>query len=272
MTSPTHLTRDGIRDAGLLDDSWAMLRESVLTGANRSFRFRRPLTMLREEYLMTKPGSKPNARITTERRVTMYAEMWDGSTILLRRAAPGTEANYWGVMSSLLLAAFTFEAYLNHIGPRLFKTWRRMDRLPVLSKFDIICERLDVAFPVDSRPRTSIQELFHFRNALAHGRSETVSDIKVRPFDRVDPEFFADVPMTTWEQLITHESAKRIREDVEGVIRKMNPVADPHGPPAFSPSITSRKAVLEDGSAVSARIKRSASGASIAVSNHPKKI
>src|SRR5271154_2859383 len=111
---------------------------------------------------MTKFGSKPNAQITTERRVTMYAEMWDGSTILLRRSAPGTEASYWGVMSALLLAAFAFEAYLNHIGPTLFKTWQRIDRLPVLSKFDIICERLDVAFPMDSRPRTSLQELFRF--------------------------------------------------------------------------------------------------------------
>ena len=221
---------------------------------------------------MTKPTSKPNARITTERRVTMYVEMWDGSTILLRRAAPGSEANHWGLMSALLFAAFTFEAYLNHIGPTLFKTWRRMERLPVLSKFDIICERLDVAFPVDSRPRTSILELFNFRNALAHGRSETVSDVRVRPFDRVDAEFFADIPKTTWEQLITHESAKRIREDIEGVIRKMNPLADPHGPPAFSPSITSRNAVLEDGSAVSARIQRSVSGASIAGTNRPKKI
>jgi hypothetical protein len=51
----------------------------------------------------------------------MYVEMWQGSEILLRRAEREVTGNYWVLMSTLLLTVFTLKAYLNHIGPKLFK-------------------------------------------------------------------------------------------------------------------------------------------------------
>src|SRR5271156_3759617 len=76
----------------------------------------------------------PKVRVTKERTVRMYVEMWQGATILLRRAELEPTGNYWVLMSVLLLTAFAFEAYLNHIGPKLFQSWSELERLPPLEK------------------------------------------------------------------------------------------------------------------------------------------
>jgi hypothetical protein len=176
----------------------------------------------------------------------MYVEMWQGATIVFRRAAPRTEANFWGLIATLLFTAFSFEAYLNHIGPKLFKAWMRLEKLPVLAKLEVICERVGVSFNSGTGPLQSIQELFQFRNLLAHGRNETIATNKLRNFDGVQVPFERELPKAKWEKMITHANVRRIRDDVEKAILKLNAAADPNGDPPFSPSVTSITTTLED--------------------------
>jgi hypothetical protein len=176
----------------------------------------------------------------------MYVEMWQGATIVFRRAAPRTEANFWGLIATLLFTAFSFEAYLNHIGLKRFKTWMRLEKLPVLAKLDVVCESVGVTFNPGARPLKSIRELFQFRNQLAHGRNETVGTSELRNVDGVQGVLDWGIPKAKWEKIITHANVKRIRDDVEKAILKLHAAADPDGDPPFSPSVTSITATLED--------------------------
>src|SRR4029453_16688882 len=82
----------------------------------------------------------------------------------------------WQFLSSAVLTAFTFEAYLNHVGPQVIACWASLERLPPQAKFELLCETLKVEFPEGrgKRPLQTIDRLFEFRNNMAHGRSETL--------------------------------------------------------------------------------------------------
>jgi hypothetical protein len=65
----------------------------------------------------------------------------------------------WQFLSSIALTAFAFEAYLNHVGPKIIKTWPSLERLSPRAKFDLLCELLELRFETGKRPRQTIEEL-----------------------------------------------------------------------------------------------------------------
>jgi len=132
-------------------------------------------------------GKPPKALVTKECTIHMYAELWHASACVLRAGQREPVASSWQFLSSALLTAFAFEAYLNHIGPQIVACWESLERLPPLSKFALLCELMKVEFQKGQRPRQTIEELIDFRNTMAHGRTEVLTpedthrDINDRP-------------------------------------------------------------------------------------------
>jgi hypothetical protein len=175
----------------------------------------------------------------------MYVEMWQGSTILLRRAKLDASGNYWVLMSTLLLTAFTFESYLNHIGPKLFKSWSVLERLSPLEKLEIVCEKLGISFLPGEQPLQSVVTLFKFRNDLAHGKNQTLSTSELRDHSENLDMTLGELPKAEWEKLITWAGVTRVRGDVEKIIRELHAAADPDGDPVFAAGFTLHSAKLE---------------------------
>jgi hypothetical protein len=127
-------------------------------------------------------------------------------------------------LSSAVLTAFAFEAYLNHVGPRVVACWESLEQLPPISKFDLVCELLKVDFQKGHRPRQTIEELFEFRNTMAHGRTEHIKpDPKNRDVNDKLDNYLGKRALARWESLIqTDDFAKRAREDVEAVFVKIH--------------------------------------------------
>jgi hypothetical protein len=127
----------------------------------------------------------------------------------------------WIFLSSIVLTAFAFEAYLNHVGPTVLTSWKGLERLSPLPKLDLLCEVLKVNFsgPKNKRAVKTIGELFKFRNTLAHGRTETITATPKRlAVDKIDGHL-APRLLIHWEQLIENSRfAKRVRADVEIVV------------------------------------------------------
>jgi hypothetical protein len=145
---------------------------------------------------------------------------------MLQTGIENPDGASWQFLSSLLLTAFTFEAYMNHIGPSLFKVWQmHLDRLPPLGKFELLCENLAVSFPGGwgARPLQTVKKLFDFRNTMAHGRPE---QLKTRPKVHTVESYHSDLheePLTDWEQLIqTASFAQCAREDVSIVLAALH--------------------------------------------------
>lgn len=136
------------------------------------------------------------------------------------------QGSTWQFLSSAVLTAFAFEAYLNHVGPSVMTCWSEVDRLPPWSKFRLLCEVLEVKFldGPDKRPLQTIRNLIEFRNMTAHGRSEKIEpEPHTRSINDKLDGYLGEVTLSQWESLIqTKEFAIRVREDVEVVLRQVH--------------------------------------------------
>lgn len=161
-----------------------------------------------------------------ERILHTYAELWHASRCVLESGVEQPKGSSWQFLSSAVLTAFSFEAYLNHVGPQTIECWEQLDRLPPWSKFELLCETLGVKFPDGSgaRPLQTIAKLLNFRNKIAHGRSLeiTANQVYRDSDDRLD-DYLGEGLLTDWEKLIqTSDFAIRVREDVQAVLERLH--------------------------------------------------
>lgn len=85
---------------------------------------------------------KKNAVYEKTREVYTFVGLMDGADILIKNAEHQLEGNFFKTMNALLLTAFTFEAYLNHLGDKTFIFWKEIETVKVLDKYVIICKIL----------------------------------------------------------------------------------------------------------------------------------
>ncbi len=148
-------------------------------------------------------------------------------------------------MGSLLLTAFSFEAYLNHIGPEVFECSDVLEVLSPEGKLDIICESMGIVFFKDERPYQTIHELIKFRNNLAHGKMVTVKKNTNRDVDQYLDEFLAIRPLAIWEDYCTEKNATRARDDVEQILRLIHEKVKTEEEPLFGFGIYTASASLD---------------------------
>src|ERR1700727_796987 len=154
---------------------------------------------------------KKDAIFSEKREVRTFIELNHASNTLLQTTDEHLKENFYTVMSSLLLRAFAFEAYLNHLGEKHLKLWRTDEHVPVWTKFRRICDRIDFAPNRSVRPFLTLQDLFHFRNTLAHGRSE-VLEVVGREVNLTE-SVVEHRARTSWEKYCTRENAELAKLD-----------------------------------------------------------
>jgi len=158
--------------------------------------------------------------------VHTYAELWHASHCVLDAGLKEPRGSSWQFLSSIVLTAFAFEAYLNHVGPSAIACWSGLERLPPWSKFELLCETLNAKFPEGSnnRPLQTVTQLLAFRNTMAHGRSVTIKPKpELRDINGNLDTYLGERPFAEWERLIqSAKFAKRAREDVEAVLKRIH--------------------------------------------------
>lgn len=182
-------------------------------------------------------------KVSRQRAVHSYAELWHASYCVLDAGQKNPVGSSWQFLSSILLTAFTFEAYLNHIGPHTLAEWTSKERFPLWSKFKHLRRALGVTFAngKGDRPLKTIDEMFSFRDSLAHGRSLELASEKeqsLEDFEKEHSDLIESQLRTDWEELIrTPVFAERCREDVEVVIRALDAGRPANGDILFSSGI-----------------------------------
>lgn len=185
-------------------------------------------------------------QISKSRQVRTYAELWHASRVLCDLADVREEGSTWTSLASILLTAFTIEAYLNHIGPKLFTSWSTLESLSPQSKLDLISEKIGLKLAAGRPPLQSVGELVRFRNALAHGKSHTISPEDVlRDADEHVEKFLRERPLADWEKLCTPAHAKRFRRDVEKLVHAIHTTAGIKGEYPFVHGVGISSASLE---------------------------
>jgi hypothetical protein len=188
----------------------------------------------------------PKSLVSKKRPVNTYAELWHGSKILLERAQAEIRGSKWLWMASLTLTAFSLEAYLNHIGPKIYQSWEASleKALSPESKLDLICELLKIDIPKDKRPRQTVTDLIKFRNNIAHGKTVTIEKSTIRDVDEYFEEFLGKRPLAVWEEYCTEENALRAREDIKEILTQIHERVNPENDPLFSTGIAEHSAKI----------------------------
>jgi len=173
-----------------------------------------------------------DAIYSAKRNVNTFAELSHAADILMQTAQEYRRGNLYTALSSLLLRAFTFEAYLNHLGERHLKLWDARELLGWSKKFAKICQRLSFTPDESVRPYSTLRSLFKIRNLMAHGRTEAINEEREVNSQDADRYFW---PLTEWEKFCTFENVLRAKEDITKIIIELHKKAGLSDNP-FAPS------------------------------------
>jgi hypothetical protein len=181
-----------------------------------------------EESIIGGVDMKKDAIVEIEREVKTYTDLYQGSYVLFERSKEHPLGNYYAQMGSLIFAAFTFEAYLNHLGGHKNSFWDESERMSVMEKYSALCGAFNVTTDFSRRPYQTIKSLFDFRNALAHGKSRILT-IEKEVSHKEDVHKHA--PKTKWEEYCTEVNIIRVRKDIEEIIIELNQASGEEEPP-----------------------------------------
>lgn len=161
-----------------------------------------------------------NALYNRKREIRPFAELAHGVDVLIEKTEQEPKGSFYTAMSALLLTAFTFEAYLNHLGWKKIETWNKNDRTSVLNKYGKLCEYFQLHPNYASRPYQTLKQLFRYRDTIVHGKSEVLYIRDKRVNVDYEPPFLS--PQAHWEECSTLENAKRVKQDVWEIITELH--------------------------------------------------
>lgn len=157
-----------------------------------------------------------------EREVRTFADLNHGADVLLQFAQDEPRGSYYTIMGALLLRAFTFEAYLNHLGAQLLPFWENIDSIRVMDKYVVLCGHLNIQPKMGVRPYQTLSALFKYRNSMAHGKSVLLRETK-EVSSATEPH--EHTPKADWEEYATQDNAERAKTDVSEIIKELHQAA-----------------------------------------------
>lgn len=152
------------------------------------------------------------------REVRTFVDLNHGANVLILKTEEEPKGSYYTTMGALLLTAFTFEAYLNHLGQKL-KLWDEIETIKVLDKYSDLCKELEISQEYSRRPYQTLKALSKFRNAIAHGKSQILEETK-EVSSKDEP--YEHAPKALWEEYCTVKNAKRAKQDIEEIITELH--------------------------------------------------
>ena len=118
-------------------------------------------------------------------------------------------------MSLIVMCAFTFEAYVNHVVWKMHDEFSKIERKPMRTKLQLLEVSLGTIFERSSRPFSTVTEAFEFRDLMAHGKSSKLVGKKTVS---IASTFDERQPITELEERCTRDTALRVHEDVIAAI------------------------------------------------------
>ena len=155
-------------------------------------------------------------RITASGTTNTYVYCRGAARRALKHGLEHERGSFYFFMMAGVFAAFTLEAFLNHVGELQVQDWKALER-KLGPQEKLLLLRQVAGWSVDQghRPFQSLHGLLRLRDALAHGKTETkhADDII-----RGAPPEVVPKPQPDWMALCNAESASRLVEDAEAMV------------------------------------------------------
>lgn len=166
-----------------------------------------------------------------ERQVNTYAHMWHTALVLRRISRTAGEDAKHLFRGCLVFVAFSFEAFLNHLGHLFVNPFDRFERLSPTEKIFSLSQAIGFDVDYGRRPWQTVKHLFSYRNDIAHGKTVLI-EIKKRihfkdldSFLALDDRLRKEPALTVWEKLCTEQNIERAMEDVGQLFEVMSKAA-----------------------------------------------
>ncbi len=179
--------------------------------------------------------------VSGSRTINTYAYLRKAVQLHLSEAKAQEDGQFYRLMSVLVFSAFMLEAFFNHIGGLKSENWLAEERrLSQKKRFERIVQLVDLDIDVNTRPFSSVGKVFSFRDAMAHGKTQTLEshgDIKSVNWEEPHTSQFS--PIAGWEELCTLDAAESLALDCESVVNYIYVAAGQVGDPFMSLSRSS---------------------------------
>ena len=152
---------------------------------------------------------------------------------LLKLAEESKEGQLYTAQASLLMSAFTHEAFLNSLGSKIISFWTELEYLKPSQKLVIICKSIGLEPDYGKRPYQTLKALFEFRNTVAHGRDEEIKLQGKRVRKTRSAISYAQGIESKWQSYCTVENAKRALDDVKKIAEELATKANIEKTPGF---------------------------------------
>lgn len=161
-----------------------------------------------------------------------YAYCWQSAKRALAVASEQQPGYLYFSMMAGVFAAFTVEAFLNHLGKDALKSWEDVERkLGVREKLLLLRDLRGWTIDEGARPFQSLRDMLQLRDALAHGKTVTVVTSEV--LDQQPPDEVG-WPKPKWVELASVASVQRFVDDAAAMVRHLGPLAGEAGDPLGS--------------------------------------
>jgi hypothetical protein len=164
-------------------------------------------------------GARNKYRIQASTTTNTYIYCRIAARDALKKAQEQQQGWFYFAMMAGVFAAFTVEGYLNHLGQKRVRGWSELERkLGPREKLLLLRNLLHLSVHMARRPFQTLRDMLRLRDALAHGKTLTVSS------DRVvgDPDDeTARYPQPDWKKLCSLGSVERMVKDAEKMVRHL---------------------------------------------------
>jgi hypothetical protein len=159
-------------------------------------------------------------KVDVHRTVYTFAYLRNISYTCLKKAKAEEKGSSNLIASSMVFSAFSFEAYLNHLGSHVTDFWNIIERkLSPKEKLETLGSILKMNIDYGSRPFQTFNRMIALRNTLAHGKTEILTENSIQILADGD---VPRVPSTSWEEEISIDNASRYLDDSKEMIQILN--------------------------------------------------
>lgn len=159
-------------------------------------------------------------------QVFTHQYLWNCATTLLAQPETKLSKDMYYQMAGMVMAYFTFEAYLNFVGSSVEPTAWKDERdffskgqyRGTQGKLKLLCEKYQIKVDRDKRPYLTVREAGWLRDYLAHGKPDYyVSEVDVE--EGKAPDMFGGLKI---DDLVTREKLIRTLQDTEEFIEYLH--------------------------------------------------
>jgi hypothetical protein len=172
------------------------------------------------ERVVAQKRSQPSHRVQASATTNTYAYCRIAARNALEQAEAAQTGAFYFCMMAGVFASFTVEAFLNHLGLHHVSEWDALEKkLGPREKLILLKQLRKFTVDPSRRPFQSLTPMLRLRDALAHGKTVTVTHDRVISKKPQEDDLW---PEPEWKKLCTVAMAKQMVEDAEAMVRDLH--------------------------------------------------